>query len=139
MKTRSRLRATLTRYTYLPDTQNKIITTNVILTIYRFHSAQDIGSLLNNLRWSQHSRMYTTQYPNRDPHKDNHQHPLIHMFHNFARVLKIRCSQHSLVNLRWTITYQYAWYPRTATLYPYLVLTLTTLGNSHMCDLYALQ
>ena len=99
LKSRSRLRDSLARWTYTPDTQTAITTTAPILHTLKRHPAQHIRSLLNNYR-SQQAHLYKTRRSNRDPDRDNPQSPLTHALYNFARTLNIPSSQHSIANPR---------------------------------------
>ena len=97
LKTTPRLRLQLGQWTFIPDNQTALITTGTILRALRTHPAQNIRSLLNHLRF-QHSHLYTTQRPDRDPGRDNPQSPLTHALHNVARTLTIPSCHHSLAN-----------------------------------------
>ena len=103
----------------------------------REYPAQDITSLLNNLR-SQYVYLIQTGKRIGDPNIGHPQSLLTHALHNLTRTLNISSSQHSIANPRPTTTRQYARYARALTIYSYPVTKVDKSGTSRMsesCDL----
>ena len=75
LQTRSRLRQSLAKLTYIPEQNAAITTTRLLLITLREHPAQDISSLVDNLR-SQHVHLVKTRPLIGDPNTDNPQSPL---------------------------------------------------------------
>ena len=106
LRTRPRLRHSLAKLTYVPEQNSAITSTRLFLITLREHPAQDISSLLDNLR-SQHAHLVTTRPLIGDPNTNNTQSPLTHALHSVARTLNIPSSQHSIPNPRPTATQQH--------------------------------
>ena len=137
LRTRPRLRHSLAKLTYLPNQQSAITTTRLLLITLREHHAQDISSLLDNLR-SQHAHLIKTRPLIGDPNTDNPQSPLTHALHFVARTLNIPSTQHSIANPRPTTTQQHQRYIRAATVCPCPILKVAAPGHPHMCEHCAL-
>ena len=133
LKTTPRLRLQLGQLIFIPDDQTDLITTAAILRVLRTHPAQNIRSLLNHLRF-QHSHLYTTQRPDKDPDRDNPQSPLTHALHNVARTLNIPSCYHSLANPLPTDSLMIQRYSRAITMCPCPTTTIPTPGTPRMCE-----
>ena len=81
-----RIRDSLSKWPYLPNTQTKIITIKIILTALSWHPVQDISLLLNNIR-SQCAHLIISRDINEDRDRDNPQSLLMHATHYFTRNL----------------------------------------------------
>ena len=84
LRTRPRLRQSLTKLTYMLDNDTALTSTRLLLITLQEHHVQDISSLFDNLR-SQHTHLITTKPLIGDPNTDNPQSPLTHALHFVAR------------------------------------------------------
>ena len=122
-------------YIFVSNQQTAIIPTANILRVLHNHPAQNNRPLLKHHRF-QHSHMYKTLRPNKDPDHDNPQSPLTYALHNVARSLNILSSHYSLANPLPTDNQLYNRHIRVTTMYPCPALHIATQGNPRMCEHY---
>ena len=102
LRSRLRLLDSLSHMTFIPGENTALTTTRCLLMTLREHPAQDITSLLNNLR-SQHAHLIHTGKLVGDPNTDHPLSLIAHALHNLARTLNISSWQHSIANPRPTL------------------------------------
>ena len=122
---------------YILGKDTALTTTRCILMTLRKHPAQDITSLLDNLR-SQYAHLIQTGKLIGDPNIDYPRFPITHVLHNLARTLNIPSCQHSIANTHPTIAQQYARYTRASTVCPCPVTTINKPDTPRMCEYCAL-
>ena len=125
LRSRPRLRESLSHMTYTPGKDTALTTTRCLFMTLRKYPAQDITSLLNNLR-SQHAHLIHTGKFIGDPNTDHPYSPLTYAFNNLARTLNIPSYQHSIAN------------PRAMEAHPCPVTTIDIPGTPRMCEYYDL-
>ena len=135
LRSRLRLLDSLSHTTFIPGDNTALTTTRCLLMTLQKHPAQDITSLLNNLR-SQHVYLIHTSKLVGDPNTDHPQSPNIHALHNFARTLNIPSCQHSIANPLPIPNQEHTRYTREITICPCPIATLPKPGTPRMCEYY---
>ena len=136
LRSRLRLLDSLSHMTFIPGDNTTLTTTCCLRMTLREHPAQDITSLLNNLR-SQYAHLIHICKLVGDPNTDHPQSPITHALHNLARTLNIPSCQHFTTNPLPTSDQEHARYTRAATICPCPITTLVKPGTPRMyeyCD-----